>query len=177
MKNIPNILTAIRFCLVPIFPIIYFSDLNNARYIALAIFLVAGLTDFLDGYIARKYNLISKIGTAMDPLADKFMQLTALTSLTFAEALPLWILVIFLVKEFFMIITGTVLYWRKKNKMVIPSHVIGKIATIVSSLAVILLIIFPANQICIGVAVIALILKLIALTIYIRIYHDNKVNF
>jgi len=176
MKNIPNILTTIRFFLVPIFPVVYFSDLKNAHYIALVIFVVAGITDFLDGYIARKYDLISKIGTVMDPLADKFMQLTALTSLTLAKALPLWILIIFLAKEFFMIATGTILYWRKENKMVIPSHVIGKIATIVSSLAVILLIIFPSNQICIGVAIIALLLKLIALTMYIRIYRANKLS-
>ncbi|MDA3846731.1 MAG: CDP-diacylglycerol--glycerol-3-phosphate 3-phosphatidyltransferase [Vallitaleaceae bacterium] len=174
MKNLPNILTTIRFCLVPVFPIVYFSDMKNAHYIALIIFLIASLTDFLDGYFARKYNVISKIGIVMDPLADKFMQLTALTSLTLAGALPLWILIIFLAKEFFIIITGTILYWRRENKMVIPSHIIGKIATVVSSLAVTLLIIFPANKICISVAVIALALKLIALVMYIKVYRINK---
>jgi cardiolipin synthase len=109
----------------------------------------------------------------MDPLADKLMQLTALTSLTIGGALPLWILTIYLAKEVFMIISGTFLYW-KKERVVIPSNFMGKIATVVVQLAVTLLFIFPGNRICISVAVIALILNMVALIFYIRFYRITK---
>lgn len=170
MKHIPNLLSTFRLMLVPIFPIVYFSDHPNSHYFALIIFLVASITDALDGYIARRFDLITKFGTYLDPLADKTMQICVLITLYLGEALPLWMLIAFLLKEFFMIISGTILYWRKEDKMVIPSHLIGKLATVVMSIALMLLIIFPANMICIGVALIALLLKLSALVIYIKEY-------
>lgn len=169
MKHIPNILSAFRLLLVPLFPIVYFSNLESAHYYALAIFLVASSTDVLDGYMARKYNLITKIGTYLDPLADKTMQIAVLITLYIGHALPLWILIGFLSKEAFMITSGTILYWRKE-KMVIPSHLVGKIATVVMAVALTLLIVFPMNSLCIMIAIIAFILKISALGIYISHY-------
>lgn len=72
-KKLPNILTVTRIFMVPIFPLIYFSSMEKASIYALIFFLFVGATDMLDGYLARKYNLISAFGTAMDPLADKLM--------------------------------------------------------------------------------------------------------
>jgi cardiolipin synthase len=149
--------------------------MTNSHYIALGIFLIAGITDVLDGYIARKYNLISKVGIVMDPFADKLMQLTALASLAISEAMPLWLFIVFMAKEFFMIISGSILYWRKE-KVVIPSNIIGKSATVVSTIAVTLLIIFPSNVICISVLIMALVLKLLALTTYVITYKNRPTS-
>lgn len=168
-KHVPNILSAFRILLVPIFVIIFFSGQDNAHYFALGIFILAGLTDMLDGYIARKYNLISKVGTVLDPLADKLMQVTALVCLTIDGALPLWVMMIFLAKELAMIITGIYMYFRK-HSTVIPSNWFGKSATVLFSLAVLITIIFPES---IGSYVLvfgALGLKLMALSSYIHGY-------
>ena len=166
MKNIPNILTAIRMILVPIFPIIYFGDMKNAHYYALIIFIIAGFTDFLDGYIARKYNLITPFGTVFDPLADKLMLLTALLSLFMDQFIPLWVLLIMVFKELFMIGAGIYLYLRKE-KMIIPSNIFGKLATAVFSLAIILLLITPDTNWLQFLLIIAVGFKLTAFSSYV----------
>ena len=173
MKYIPNILTLIRLILIPTFAIVYFSDMENAHYIALVIFLVAGFTDFLDGYLARKYKITSKVGTVFDPLADKLMLLTALGSLAFNGALPMLLFFLFLAKEFFMIIAGIILWYRKES-MVIPSKLPGKVATALSIVTVIMLIIFPANPIFVASLIVALVLKLIALVTYVQVYKKHS---
>jgi cardiolipin synthase len=66
--NIPNILTLFRLFLIPIFILLFFSNIFNYLFYSVLIFLVAGITDILDGYIARKYSLITKLGTVLDPL-------------------------------------------------------------------------------------------------------------
>ena len=71
IKNIPNLLTILRLFLTPV--CIFFLIEQDWRYLALLIFIIASLTDFFDGYFARKYNVISKIGSFLDPLADKFL--------------------------------------------------------------------------------------------------------
>jgi len=166
LKNIPNLLTAIRLILVPIFPIIYFGDMNNAHYFALIIFIIAGFTDFLDGYIARKYDLITPFGTVFDPLADKLMLLTALFSLFMDNFIPLWVLLIMVTKELFMIVTGIYLFMRKE-KMIIPSNIFGKLATAVFSLAIVLLLITPESSWLQYLVVLAVGFKLTAFSSYV----------
>ncbi len=115
LKHIPNILTTIRLFLVPLFALIYFSSMPNAMAISLAIFVIAGITDVLDGYIARRFELISAIGIALDPLADKLMLLTTLTCLYISGYLPFIILAIMYIKEFTMMITGVFMYFQKEK--------------------------------------------------------------
>ena len=99
-KHVPNILTVVRFLLIPI--IIMFAFQGD--YIATIIVLtLSGLTDILDGYIARRFNFISDFGKLMDPLADKATQIALIGTLTIQKIIPLWILVIVLVKEFLMV--------------------------------------------------------------------------
>lgn len=172
MKHLPNILTMIRLVLVPVFAVVFFSGSPGARTYALAIFLAAGATDVLDGWIARKYNLISKVGTALDPLADKLMLLTALVCLAIDNTLPLWLLVIVLAKETYMIATGVYMYFRK-TKLVIPSNRFGKTATVLFTLAVLLLMALQDNTIGLVVAILAILVKFIALGSYIRHYHRH----
>jgi cardiolipin synthase len=134
--NIPNILTIIRLLLVPVFILVFFSEIPNAMLISFLIFLFAGLTDFLDGYIARKYNLVTKWGSVLDPLADKLMSITVLLCLTYEAIIPVWVLVVIMAKELLMIIGGAVLY---KKGTYVPARFYGKVATVLFYVAVIFL--------------------------------------
>ena len=76
--NIPNQLTTLRVLLIPVFIFFFTSKMSGGHYIAVAVFIIASLTDFLDGYLARKNNLVTNFGKIMDPFADKLLVLTAL---------------------------------------------------------------------------------------------------
>lgn len=134
--NIPNILTLFRIFLIPVFILIFFSNINNSLFIAILIFLSAGLTDILDGYIARKCNLTTKFGTALDPLADKLMLITVLTCLTIDGYIPVWVLIIVATKELFMIIAAIFLY---NANTIIPSNVFGKASTLLFYISIFML--------------------------------------
>ncbi|MCC5910937.1 MAG: CDP-diacylglycerol--glycerol-3-phosphate 3-phosphatidyltransferase [Clostridiaceae bacterium] len=134
MKRIPNLLTIIRFLLVPLFIMVFFSSSEKNLLFSAYIFMFAGITDVLDGYIARRFNLITKWGQAMDPLADKSMQITVLVCLTIRNILPLWAIIIVGMKEVIMIIGGIFLY-TKKEKIVIPANRYGKLATVMFYMA------------------------------------------
>lgn len=136
--NIPNILTAIRFLLAPVFVFTFFSSHENNLKLSAYIFLFAGITDVLDGYIARKYNYITKWGQAMDPLADKIMQLTVLICLTINRLIPIWIIIVVGIKELLMIAGGVFLYTKRDN-VVIPARNYGKISTVLFYIAVLLI--------------------------------------
>lgn len=166
LKHIPNILTIIRLILVPVFAFVYFSPMPNARSLALAIFIIAGITDVLDGYIARRYNLVSVVGTALDPLADKLMLLTTLTCLFISGHLPFIVLIIMYLKELTLMISGLIMYFHKE-KIVVPSNIFGKLATVIFFIAVILTMLIPTGSFHIILLYIALIFKLIAFGSYV----------
>ena len=126
--NIPNMLTILRIILVPVYLFIFFSNMENRILIAGLVFILAGISDVLDGYIARKYNLQTKLGTVLDPFADKLMTFAILISFTWSKLIPPWILIAIGVKEILMIGGGASLYLSKGNK-VLPSNKFGKIAT------------------------------------------------
>lgn len=134
--NIPNILTMFRLFLIPVFILIFFSGIGNSLILAVAIFLVAGFTDVLDGYIARKFNMITKWGIVLDPLTDKLMLLTVLSCLVIEGYTPLWILLVIGAKEIFMIICGTLLY---RQDWVIPSNIFGKVSTLLFYLSILII--------------------------------------
>ncbi len=133
--NLPNIITIFRFILIPIFVKVFFSSSEKSLLYSILIFILAGITDVLDGYIARKYNAITKLGQAMDPLADKLMQLTVLLCFTIEEFIPLWVIIIYGVKEVSMILGGIFLYTRK-DKFVLPANSYGKLATVIFYIAI-----------------------------------------
>lgn len=166
LKHIPNILTVIRLLLVPLFAYVYFLPVDNAKTIALIVFIIAGITDVLDGYIARRYQLVSAVGTALDPLADKLMLLTTLTCLYISAYLPFIILAIMYLKEFTLMISGIIMYFQKE-KTVVPSNIFGKLATVIFSVAIILTFLRPNDTLQIVLLYIALIFKLIAFGSYI----------
>lgn len=123
---IPNILTTIRLVLVPVFA--YFMIYGDNMYVAAAIFVLSGITDIVDGYIARHYNMITNFGMVYDPFVDKLMQITAVVCLVIADIIPVWLLIFVIVKEVSMIITGGILYIRK---IVVRSNRFGKTATVI----------------------------------------------
>ena len=95
--NLPNKLTTLRMLLVPVFIIVY---LLGYEIPSLIIFAIASFTDFLDGYLARKYNLISNYGKIMDPLADKLLVTAALVCMVQTGIVPAWMVIVILAREF-----------------------------------------------------------------------------
>ena len=142
--------------------------------IAGVLFVLASFTDFLDGYIARKYNLITKFGTAMDPLADKLMLLAALASLGIKGFLPVWLVVLMFVKEAIMILVGLYMYFRKE-KYVVPANKFGKIATLVFSIAIMAILFAPEVEELVYLVYVALILKIVAFSSY-AIHHSKNIR-
>lgn len=172
LKHIPNILTVMRIILVPFFPIAYLSDSPNNIRTALIIFIIAGLTDILDGFLARHFKLVTKLGSVLDPLADKFMLLTAVFTLYFAGDLHFVIPLIITTKELFMIIMGIILYF-KKEKAVIPANKIGKTGTVLYSLAVFITVLFPGSIASWTSIFLAIGVKIAAIISYAVHYNRN----
>ena len=168
MKYIPNILTLIRMLLIPVFIWVYLSAIPNHHLWALFIYLLAGFTDFLDGYLARKYEVVSVIGTVMDPLADKLMLLAALGVLFYDHNLPGFIFVIMVIKESLLMIAGTIMYFHD-DQIVIPANWFGKTATIVFTLAIIFLFAIPTSPVSYTILALAVGLKLLAFFSYLKI--------
>ena len=165
--NLPNKLTTFRVILIPFF-VFFLTDLvgNWGKWIALAIFIVASLTDFLDGYIARKYNLVTNFGKFMDPLADKLLVCSAMICLIEKGAIPSWIVTIIIAREF--IISGFRLI-ASDNGVVIAASYWGKFKT-VFQMVMICLMIADIAQIAIVTTVvmyIALALTIISLVDYL----------
>lgn len=102
IKRIPNLLTTVRLLLVPVFIVMFFRD----HITSAAIFVIACLTDIVDGYIARHFDAQSKFGAVFDPLADKLMQISAIVCLYIADLFPVWALVILVCKECLLILGG-----------------------------------------------------------------------
>ena len=109
--NIPNILTIFRILLIPVF-IVFFS--KGMYPSAIVVYGIAGVTDVLDGYIARKNNIITDFGKLADPLADKLMQVTAFTALTVRGWIPWPIVVVLAAKEILMVCGAFFLLKRKE---------------------------------------------------------------
>ena len=169
--NLPNKLTTLRVIMIPFF--VFFLLWQNGenytfRMIALALFIIASLTDLLDGKIARKYNLVTNFGKFMDPLADKLLVCSALICLIELNALPAWMVIIIISREF--IISGFRLI-ASDNGVVIAASYWGKFKTTFQMLMVIVLILniqMPFFQI-LGVILtyVALILTVVSLIDYI----------
>ena len=120
----PNLITLTRILLLPVFIWMYFSVGSTPAFFLVA---VIAMTDVVDGYIARKYNMVTELGQLLDPIADKLIQLSVVFCLAIDEVIPIWFLVIVLVKEVSMVIGGAVLY--KKIEVINQAKWFGKLAT------------------------------------------------
>ncbi len=137
--NLPNKLTILRVILIPFFVFFMLTDSEGRLfdYIALAVFVVASITDMLDGMIARKYNLITNFGKFADPLADKLLVCSALICLLDLGRIPAWVVIVIIAREF--IISGFRLVASDKG-VVIAAGYIGKAKTVFQMIMVILMI-------------------------------------
>ncbi len=130
-KHVPNILTIIRFILIPF--IVYY--ITKEEYVLSFILLtLSGLTDILDGFIARKFNFITNFGKLVDPLADKLTQISILATLVILKIIPSWILFIVILKEAIMIAGASFLYGKE---LVVSSKWFGKLATVLFYIAIV----------------------------------------
>ena len=130
-KHVPNILTIARFFLIPAIVIALIED----NYMIAFLFLtISGITDVLDGYIARKFDFITNFGKLIDPLADKATQLSVLAVLALQNVIPVWILIIVLLKEFVMISGASFLYGKE---FVVSSRWYGKLSTVLFYIAIV----------------------------------------
>ena len=138
--NLPNKLTILRVIMIPFFvaALLYDGGANqNMRYVAAALFIIASLTDMLDGKIARKYNLVTNFGKFMDPLADKLLVCSALICMIELRELPAWMVIIIISREF--IISGFRLV-ASDNGVVIAASYWGKFKATFQMIGVVLLI-------------------------------------
>lgn len=137
--NLPNKLTMFRVILIPFFVFFMLTDFAGvaSNWIALGIFIVASLTDLLDGKIARKYNLVTNFGKFMDPLADKLLVCSALICLVELCRIPSWIVIIIIAREF--VISGFRLI-ASDNGVVIAASYWGKFKTTFQMIMVCLMI-------------------------------------
>ncbi len=162
--NLPNKLTILRVIMIPFFIVFLLVPITPYdKWIALAIFIIASLTDLLDGKIARKYNLVTNFGKFMDPVADKLLVCSALICLIELNKIPAWMVIIIISRE--LIINGFRLV-ASDNGVVIAASYWGKFKTTFQMVAVCLLIadieaINLLTQIILWIAVILTVVSLI----------------
>src|SRR3712207_8035406 len=135
--NLPNLLTLLRILLVPVLVVALTEEIPNGSAIAAAVFVVAALTDGLDGYIARSRQAITTFGKVMDPVADKLMIAAALIALVSLDRLAAWVAMVIIAREF--AVSGLRIAAGQQG-VLIPSSVLGKAKTIVQVAAVLALI-------------------------------------
>lgn len=165
--NLPNKLTMFRVVLIPFFVVFLLYDITTIdKWVALAIFIIASLTDLLDGKIARKYNLVTNFGKFMDPLADKLLVCSALICLVELGKISAWMVCIIIAREF--IISGFRLI-ASDNGVVIAASYWGKFKTTFQMVMICLLIadIAAINVLTVIVTWIALALTVISLIDYL----------
>ncbi len=140
LKYIPNVLSVIRIILVFVFVGLFFFDYPDNLIWALFVFLLAGATDVVDGFLARRFKWISNLGKVLDPLADKLMQCTVLICLTVKSLIPWWLCAFYILKELLIAFGG--LFVFKKKDVIVVSNKYGKLAVCVFYAAIFFIIIF-----------------------------------
>ncbi len=138
--NLPTILTLSRIVIIPLFVF----AVKNEPFLGVAIFVLASLTDFLDGYLARRSGKITEFGIIFDPIADKFLIISALIVLVDMGRLNVWIAIIMIVRDFF--ITGLRVFALSRS-IVIPAELGGKIKTTLQAGGIMLLILWDSTGI------------------------------
>ncbi|MFD0680742.1 MULTISPECIES: CDP-alcohol phosphatidyltransferase family protein [unclassified Paenibacillus] len=167
MWNLPNLLTICRFFLIPMYLFVF-----EAGYIKTAFFilLLAGLTDVLDGYLARKRGQITQLGSMLDPLADKTMMIAVILSLVFSKMIPWEAAAAMFLRDAGMIVGSAFFHFR--GKQTVPANVMGKLTTVLYYLAILLIIFeFPYAIACLWIVII-----ISFLTSFIYIFQFKSLN-
>ena len=175
MKNIPNILSVIRIILVLVFVVVFFLPISKLW--ALIVFLTAGATDVVDGFLARKFNWITDLGKILDPFADKLMQCTVLVCLCIENVVPIWFLLIFFAKEIMTLLLGFIAIRRRS--VVVVSKWYGKMTVCLFYATIVVSVLITdalKNNLILAIAVFApaVICSIITLIAYIKHYAALK---
>jgi CDP-diacylglycerol--glycerol-3-phosphate 3-phosphatidyltransferase len=139
MVNLPNVLTVFRLLLVPLLVAVLLTRFEGWEWVGLGVFLVASITDFLDGFLARRRKEITALGKILDPAADKILTSSAFISLVEIGLAPAWMVVIIVAREFAVTTLRT---FSATQKVMIPSGLSGKVKTATQMIAISLLIIY-----------------------------------
>ena len=176
MKIVPNMISIFRIILVPVFIVAYFTDGHDIKMYAILTYALASLSDFLDGFLARKFKASSNLGKLLDPLGDKLMTVGVMACITIDGLLPVWAVLVTGIKEILMAIGGYVVH-RVASVEIPPSNLMGKVSTVVFFLVCVSVMILriPENVV---VAMIsgAIVLAMLALASYIRTYAEVMRN-
>ncbi|SEN63366.1 CDP-alcohol phosphatidyltransferase family protein [Paenibacillus sp. OV219] len=132
--NLPNLLTMLRFALVPVYIAVFASDTSGHMKWAFLVIVIAGLTDILDGYLARKYGQVTMVGSMLDPLADKTMMITVILSLLITGHIPWSAGAAIFIRDAGMIVGSAFFHFR--GKKTVPANWMGKLTTILYYLAI-----------------------------------------
>ncbi|WP_232697870.1 CDP-alcohol phosphatidyltransferase family protein [Brevibacillus daliensis] len=126
--NVPNALAVFRIVLVPIYLAVFFSSYEHHITVAYLILVLAGITDVADGYIARKYKLVTAIGKMLDPLADKLMMIAVILSFLLSDRISIWAASVFFFRDIAMIVLSAFFHFR--GKQTVPANIFGKVTTV-----------------------------------------------
>lgn len=159
--NIPNLLTLFRVAMIPFFAMSFLSD-GISSWFALVFFVVAAITDALDGYIARKQNIVTDFGKLMDPLADKLMVMSAFICFTAVGILHPAVTIIIMSREF--LVTGLRSIAVSKGR-VIAADIWGKLKTISQDVAIIVVLVWKSSPVFVGVLEILSVICIAVMTI------------
>ncbi len=173
--NLPNLLSLLRLALVGVFPAVFFSGAPHANLWAALVYAVACATDVLDGILARRLNMITKLGRILDPTADKLMAAMVIFCIATQDPILWWAVGVFCCKEALMGIGALVQY--KKMRDVSPSQLFGKLSAVFFFLVCVALLIFPALPAAVKLPLIlaALALNFVSLALYfVRFMHQMK---
>lgn len=176
--TIPNMMGYFRILLIPIYIVLYLNaETAVDYYIAAGVIALSAITDFFDGKIARKFNQVTDFGKILDPIADKLTQGTLAICLSLTYPYMRVLLVVFIIKEFAMGITGLVYMrrgWRTDGAMLI-----GKISTWVLDLSLIVLVLLPEIKLSVanGIMIFAIVVMVVSLLAYVQLYYHVHKKF
>lgn len=176
-EYIPNYLSVFRILLIPVFVYLFLYDGYEGMLWGGAVFVFAGITDVVDGFLARKFKWITNIGKLLDPLADKMMQIAAIICLYIRQLIPGWLIITIIVKELLMIAGATLIL--KRGNIYVHSNWYGKLGTTVFYAFVVIIILIDNRYSYISNLLSILLFALTLFTLvmyYIKTYRGEYVK-
>lgn len=168
--SIPNLISIFRILLIPVFVYTFAAGSGESRiYLPILIFVISGISDMVDGYIARTYHMETRLGAVLDPLADKLMLLTALICFAVYQYIPYWIVILVAAKELFMIGGGILAY---RLGIVNKANRLGKLTTVLFHVSIVTFLF--DRKIAFFLLVISLLFSLSALYHYVNLTLEKK---
>lgn len=168
--SIPNLISIFRILLIPLFIYAFVQGSGEGRILwPIIIFIISGLFDLLDGYIARRYHMETKLGAVLDPLADKLMLLTALLCFAYYHYIPYWIVIIVGAKELLMIGGGVLAY---RQDIITRANAWGKIATFLFHISIVMFLF--STVLATLFLIVSVSVSLAALVQYVKITLEKK---